>query len=64
MPLTREEDFNAQLSGSMSEQETSSNSWFKRRKKGISTSTADKNKHPMGFGQNALNASIPVQRLS
>jgi acetyl-CoA carboxylase carboxyl transferase subunit beta len=49
MPLTREEDFNAQLSGSMSEQETSSNSWFKRRKKGISTSTADKKEAPDGL---------------
>jgi acetyl-CoA carboxylase carboxyl transferase subunit beta len=49
MPLTREEDFNAQLSGSMSEPETSSNSWFKRRKKGISTSTADKKEAPDGL---------------
>lgn len=49
MPLTREEDFNAQLSGSMSEPETGSNSWFKRRKKGISTSTADKKEAPDGL---------------
>jgi len=49
MPLKREEDFNAQLSGSMSEPETSSNSWFKRRKKGISTSTAEKKEAPDGL---------------
>jgi len=49
MPLKREEDFNVQLSGSMSEPETSSNSWFKRRKKGISTSTADKKEAPDGL---------------
>ena len=49
MPLKREEDFNAQLSGSMSEPEISSNSWFKRRKKGISTSTADKKEAPDGL---------------
>ena len=49
MPLKREEDFNAQLSGSMSEPETGSNSWFKRRKKGISTSTAEKKEAPDGL---------------
>lgn len=49
MPFTREEDFNAQLSGSMPEQETGSNSWFKRRKKGISTSTAEKKEAPDGL---------------
>ena len=49
MPLKREEDFNAQLSGPMSEPETGSNSWFKRRKKGISTSTAEKKEAPDGL---------------
>lgn len=49
MPLKREDDFNAQLSGSLSEQETGSNSWFKRRKKGISTSTAEKKEAPDGL---------------
>lgn len=49
MPLKREEDFNAQLSGSMTEPETGSNSWFKRRKKGISTSTAEKKEAPDGL---------------
>ncbi len=49
MALKREEDFNAQLSGSMPEQETSSSSWFKRRKKGISTSTAEKKETPDGL---------------
>lgn len=49
MPLKREEDFNNQLSGSFPEQETTSNSWFKRRKKGISTSTAEKKEVPDGL---------------
>jgi acetyl-CoA carboxylase carboxyl transferase subunit beta len=49
MALKREEDFNAQLSGSMPEQETSYSSWFKRRKKGISTSTAEKKETPDGL---------------
>lgn len=49
MPLKREEDFNSQLSGSFPEQETTSNSWFKRRKKGISTSTAEKKEVPDGL---------------
>jgi len=40
---------NAQLSGSMPEPETGSNSWFKRRKKGISTSTAEKKEAPDGL---------------
>ena len=49
MPLKREEDFNNQLSGSFPEQDTTSNSWFKRRKKGISTSTAEKKEVPDGL---------------
>ncbi len=49
MPLKREEDFNNQLSGSFPEQEATSNSWFKRRKKGISTSTAEKKEVPDGL---------------
>jgi acetyl-CoA carboxylase carboxyl transferase subunit beta len=49
MPLKREEDFNNQLSGSFPEQESTSNSWFKRRKKGISTSTAEKKEVPDGL---------------
>lgn len=49
MPLNREEDFNNQLSGSFPEQESTSNSWFKRRKKGISTSTAEKKEVPDGL---------------
>ena len=49
MALKREDDFNAQLSGSMPEQETSSTSWFKRRKKGISTSTSEKKETPDGL---------------
>jgi acetyl-CoA carboxylase carboxyl transferase subunit beta len=49
MPLKREEDFNNQLSGSFSEQESTSNSWFKRRKKGINTSTAEKKEVPDGL---------------
>ena len=49
MALKREQDFNSQLSGSIPEQDNSSNSWFKRRKKGISTSTADKKEVPDGL---------------
>ncbi len=49
MSLKREEDFSAQLSGSLPEQDTSSHSWFKRRKKGISTSTAEKKEAPDGL---------------
>ena len=49
MPFTREEDFNAQLSGSMPEADSGSSSWFKRRKKGINTSTAEKKEAPDGL---------------
>ncbi len=49
MPLKREDDFNEQLSGSLPEQEPTSNSWFKRRKQGISTSTAEKKEAPDGL---------------
>jgi acetyl-CoA carboxylase carboxyl transferase subunit beta len=49
MALKREQDFNSQLSGSTPEQDNASNSWFKRRKKGISTSTADKKEVPDGL---------------
>lgn len=49
MPVTREDDFNNQLSGSLPEQETGSTSWFKRRKKGISTSTSEKKEAPDGL---------------
>lgn len=49
MPLKREEDFNNQLSGSFPEQEPTTNSWFKRRKKGINTSTAEKKEVPDGL---------------
>ena len=49
MSLKREEDFNAQLSGSFHESEPTSNSWFKRRKKGISTSTSEKKETPDGL---------------
>ena len=49
MPFKREDDFNEQLSGSLPEQEPTSNSWFKRRKQGISTSTAEKKEAPDGL---------------
>lgn len=49
MSLKREEDFNAQLSGLFHESEPTSNSWFKRRKKGISTSTSEKKETPDGL---------------
>jgi acetyl-CoA carboxylase carboxyl transferase subunit beta len=49
MPFKREEDFNAQLTGSIPETDSGSSSWFKRRKKGISTSTAEKKEAPDGL---------------
>ena len=49
MPLNQEDEFSAQLSGSLPEQETTSNSWFKRRKRGISTSTSEKKEAPDGL---------------
>ncbi|MEO0000150.1 MAG: hypothetical protein RL766_196 [Bacteroidota bacterium] len=49
MPKNREEDLNAHLSGAMSEQESGSTSWFKRGKKGIQTSTAEKKEAPDGL---------------
>ena len=49
MSLKREDDFNAQLSGSIPEPDTTSHSWFKRRTKGISTSTAEKKEVPDGL---------------
>jgi acetyl-CoA carboxylase carboxyl transferase subunit beta len=49
MPTNREEDLNAHLSGAMNEQDTGSTSWFKRGKKGIHTSTAEKKEAPDGL---------------
>lgn len=49
MPQNREEDLNAHLSGAMTEQDSGSTSWFKRGKKGISTSTAEKKEAPDGL---------------
>lgn len=43
------EEFKQQLSGQAPEEESSSTSWFKRRKKGISTSTAEKKEAPDGL---------------
>lgn len=49
MSLKHEEDYSAHLSGSIPEQESTSNSWFKRRKKGINTSTSEKKETPDGL---------------
>jgi acetyl-CoA carboxylase carboxyl transferase subunit beta len=43
------EEFKEQLSGQAPDEESSSTSWFKRRKKGISTSTAEKKEAPDGL---------------
>ena len=43
------EEFKQQLSGQAPEEESSSTSWFKRRKQGISTSTAEKKEAPDGL---------------
>lgn len=44
-----EDELSSQLIGSNPDQESSSNSWFKRRKKGISTSTSEKKEAPDGL---------------
>jgi len=49
MALKRDDDFSAHLSGSLPEPESTTNSWFKRRKKGISTSTSEKKEVPDGL---------------
>jgi acetyl-CoA carboxylase carboxyl transferase subunit beta len=49
MPLNQEDEFSAQLSGSLPEQENTSNSWFKRRKRGIVTTTSEKKEAPDGL---------------
>ena len=47
MALNYEDDYNDQLSGENAKQEQSS--WFRRRKKGISTSTSEKKEAPDGL---------------
>jgi acetyl-CoA carboxylase carboxyl transferase subunit beta len=54
--MRQEEDFDANLAGEDGTTGESKKSWFKRIKKGILTSTAEKN--PEGSGANALNADI------
>ena len=49
MPLNQEDEFSAQLSGSLPEQESTSNSWFKRGKRGIVTATSEKKEAPDGL---------------
>lgn len=49
MPLNQEDEFSAQFSGSLPVQETTSNSWFKRGKRGISTTTSEKKEAPDGL---------------
>lgn len=44
-----DEDFDANLSGESDEKEESKRSWFRRRKKGITTSTKDKKESPDGL---------------
>ncbi len=51
--MKREEDFEANLSGEEGTTEETKTSWFKRIKKGILTSTAEKKETPEGFGPNA-----------
>ncbi|MFT3827740.1 MAG: hypothetical protein QM731_27730 [Chitinophagaceae bacterium] len=59
--MKQEEDFDANLAGEEGQSEEAKSSWFKRIKKGILTSTAEKKKHPRGFGANALSVVIYVQ---
>lgn len=49
MSTINEDEYTQQLSGNESEDESGSTSWFKRRKKGISTSTAEKKEAPDGL---------------
>ena len=47
--MAREEDFDANLAGEEGQSEESKQSWFKRIKKGILTSTAEKKETPEGL---------------
>jgi len=47
--MKREEDFEANLSGEEGTSEESKTTWFKRIKKGILTSTAEKKETPEGL---------------
>jgi acetyl-CoA carboxylase carboxyl transferase subunit beta len=47
--MAREEDFDANLAGEEGHSEESKQSWFKRIKKGILTSTAEKKETPEGL---------------
>ncbi len=47
--MKREEDFEANLSGEEGTTEETKTSWFKRIKKGILTSTAEKKETPEGL---------------
>lgn len=56
--MKQEEDFDANLAGEDGPAEESKTSWFKRIKKGITTSTAEKKRHLKDSGQNARNVII------
>lgn len=56
--MKQEEDFEANLAGEDGQGEEARRSWFKRIKKGILTSTAEKKKLLKDFGANVLNAVI------
>src|SRR5690242_5778693 len=47
--MKQEEDFDANLAGEEGETEETKRSWFRRIKKGITTSTKDKKEQPDGF---------------
>src|SRR6478735_926976 len=47
--MAREEDFDANLAGEEGQSEETKSSWFKRIKKGILTSTAEKKETPEGL---------------
>jgi acetyl-CoA carboxylase carboxyl transferase subunit beta len=49
MKMKQEEDFDANLAGEEGQSEESKTSWFKRIKKGITTSTAEKKETPEGL---------------
>ena len=59
--MKQEEDFYANLAGEEGDTEETKRRWFRRIKKGITTSTKDKKKRLMAYGQNVLPAGIPAQ---
>lgn len=56
--MKQEEDFDFNLAGDEGNSTETRSSWFKRIKKGILTSTAEKRKHLKDSGASALDVDI------